>query len=83
VLQPGLAADAVLCPDGSGALAAEAGHLQTEHHAINTSGRQHCWLWPSASEGITTQREYIPRTDSDVNIRIGIPFGATMIRAKI
>lgn len=42
VLQPGLAADAVLCPDGSGALADAARHLQIEHHAINTSGRQHC-----------------------------------------
>lgn len=40
VLQPVLAADAVLCTDGSGALAAAARHLQVEHHAINASAGQ-------------------------------------------
>lgn len=38
VLQPVLAAEAVLRTEGSGALAA-ALHLQAEHHAVNTSGR--------------------------------------------
>jgi len=41
VLQPVLATDAVLCTDGSGALAAAARHLQVEHHAINASAGQH------------------------------------------
>ena len=39
-LQPALAVDAVLCTDGSGALAAAARHLQVEHHAINLSAGQ-------------------------------------------
>lgn len=34
-----LAADAVLCTDGSGALAAAAQHLGIEHHALNLSSR--------------------------------------------
>jgi len=37
VLQPLLAADAVLCTDGSAALAAAARHIGVEHHAINAS----------------------------------------------
>jgi len=37
VLQPVLAADAVLCTDGSAALAAAARHIGVEHHAINAS----------------------------------------------
>lgn len=41
VLQPVLAADAVLCTDGSGALAAAARHIGVEHHAINLSAGQH------------------------------------------
>ena len=41
VLQPVLAADAVLCTDGSGALAAAARHLGVEHHAINASAGRH------------------------------------------
>jgi len=41
VLQPVLAADAVLCTDGSGALAAAARHIGVEHHAINVSAGQH------------------------------------------
>ena len=41
VLQPVLAADAVLCTDGSGALAAAARYLQLEHHAINASAGRH------------------------------------------
>ncbi len=41
VLQPVLAADAVLCTDGSAALAAAARHLGVEHHAINASAGQH------------------------------------------
>jgi hypothetical protein len=40
VLQPVLAAEAVLCTDGSGALAAAARHLGVEHHAINASTGQ-------------------------------------------
>ena len=36
-LQPVLCADAVLCTDGSPALAAAARHIQVEHHAINLS----------------------------------------------
>jgi len=39
-LQPVLAADAVLCTDGSAALAAAARLLQVEHHAINASAGQ-------------------------------------------
>jgi transposase-like protein len=41
VLQPVLAADAVLCTDGSAALASAARHIGVEHHAINVSGGQH------------------------------------------
>lgn len=41
VLQPVLAADAVLCTDGSPALAAAARHLGVDHHAINASAGQH------------------------------------------
>lgn len=41
VLQPVLATDAVLCTDGSLALAAAARHLGVEHHAINASAGQH------------------------------------------
>jgi transposase-like protein len=41
VLQPALAADAVLCTDGSPALAAAARHIGVEHHAINASAGQH------------------------------------------
>jgi transposase-like protein len=41
VLQPVLAADAVLCTDGSAALAAAARHIGVEHHAINASAGQH------------------------------------------
>ncbi len=41
VLQPVLAADAVLCTDGSAALAAAARHLGVEHHAIKASAGQH------------------------------------------
>ncbi len=40
VLQPVLAADAVLCTDGSPALAAAARHLEVEHHAIKLSAGQ-------------------------------------------
>jgi len=40
-LQPVLAADAVLCTDGSAALAAAARHIGVEHHAINLSAGQH------------------------------------------
>jgi hypothetical protein len=36
-----LAADAVLCGDGSAALAAAARHIGVEHHAINASAAQH------------------------------------------
>lgn len=46
VLQPLLAADAVLCTDGSSALAAAARHLGVEHHAINASaGQNACRAW--------------------------------------
>ena len=41
VLQPLLAADAVLCTDGSNALAAAAHYIGVEHHAINASAGQH------------------------------------------
>lgn len=41
VLQPVLAPDAVLCTDGSSALAAAARHIGVEHHAINASAGQH------------------------------------------
>lgn len=41
VLRPVLAADAVLCTDGSGALAAAARHIGVEHHAINVSAGVH------------------------------------------
>lgn len=41
VLQPVVAADAVVCTDGSSALAAAARHLGVEHHAINASAGQH------------------------------------------
>ena len=41
VLQPVLASDAVLCTDGSAALAAAARHIGVEHHAINASAGQH------------------------------------------
>ena len=41
VLQPVLAPDAVLCTDGSGALAAAARHIGVEHHAVNFSADQH------------------------------------------
>ena len=41
VLQPVLAADAVLCTDGSAALARAARHIGVEHHAINLSASQH------------------------------------------
>ncbi len=41
VLQPVLAADAVLCTDGSVALASAARHIGVEHHAINLSAGQH------------------------------------------
>ena len=41
VLQPLLAADAVLCTDGSGSLAAAASHLGVEHHCIIVSAGQH------------------------------------------
>lgn len=37
VLRPTLAKDALLCTDGSGALAAAARSLEIEHHAINVS----------------------------------------------
>ena len=40
VLHPVLAVDAVLCTDGSGALAAAARHIGVEHHAINASAGQ-------------------------------------------
>jgi transposase-like protein len=40
VLQPVLATDAVLCTDGSPALAAAARCLEVEHHAINLSAGQ-------------------------------------------
>jgi transposase-like protein len=40
VLQPLLAADAVLCTDGSNALAAAARHIGVEHHALNLSAGQ-------------------------------------------
>ena len=36
-----LAADAVLCTDGSVALASAARHIGVEHHAINLSAGQH------------------------------------------
>lgn len=39
VLQPLLARDAVLCTDGSAALAAAARHIGVEHHAINANDR--------------------------------------------
>lgn len=41
VLQPVLAADAVLCTDGSPALAAAARHIGVEHQAINVSAGEH------------------------------------------
>lgn len=41
VLQPVLAADAVLCTDGSSALAAAARHINVEHHAIKVSAGEH------------------------------------------
>jgi hypothetical protein len=41
VLKPVLATDAVVCTDGSLALAAAARHLGVEHHAINASAGQH------------------------------------------
>lgn len=41
VLEPALAADAVLCTDGSGALAAAAIRIGVEHHAINVNAGQH------------------------------------------
>lgn len=41
VLLPVLAGDAVLCTDGSGALAAAARFIGVEHHAINVSAGQH------------------------------------------
>jgi transposase-like protein len=41
VLQPVLAVDAVLCTDGSNALAAAARHIGVEHHAINASAGEH------------------------------------------
>lgn len=41
VLQPVLAADAVLCTDGSPALAAAARHIRVEHQAINVSAGEH------------------------------------------
>jgi transposase-like protein len=41
VLQPLLAADAVLCTDGSGSLAAAASHLAVEHHCVIVSAGQH------------------------------------------
>ena len=41
VLQPVLPADAVLCTDGSAALAAAARHIGVEHHAISASAGQH------------------------------------------
>lgn len=40
VLQPVLAPDVVLCTDGSGALAAAAGHIGVEHRALNASAGQ-------------------------------------------
>lgn len=40
VLQPTLAADAVLCTDGSRALAAAASHIGVEHRAVNISAGQ-------------------------------------------
>jgi ISXO2-like transposase domain len=40
VLQPVLAADAVLCTDGSPALAAAVHHIDAEHHVINLSAGQ-------------------------------------------
>ncbi|MFN5165131.1 MAG: IS1595 family transposase, partial [Pseudomonadota bacterium] len=41
VLQPVLAADAVLCTDGSVARARAARHIGVAHHAINHSAGQH------------------------------------------
>ena len=41
VLVPVLATDAVLCTDGSAALAAVARHIGIEHHAINASKGEH------------------------------------------
>lgn len=41
VLQPALAPDAVLCTDGSAALAAAARHIGMEHRAINLSSGRH------------------------------------------
>lgn len=41
VLQPVLAVDAVLCTDGSAALARAARHIGVEHHAINVSAGRH------------------------------------------
>ena len=41
VLEPVLAADAALCTDGSGALAAAARHIGVEHHAIDVSAGRH------------------------------------------
>ena len=41
VLQPVLAHDAVLCTDGSSALAAAARHIGLEHHAVNASAGEH------------------------------------------
>lgn len=41
ILQPVLATDAVLCTDGSTALAAAARHIGVEHHAINASAGEH------------------------------------------
>lgn len=40
VLQPVLMADAVLCTDGSGALAAAAAHIRVVHHGLNASAGQ-------------------------------------------
>lgn len=40
VLQPILMADAVLCTDGSGALAAAAAYIGVVHHGLNTSAGQ-------------------------------------------
>lgn len=41
VLQPMPATDAVLCTDGSTALAAAARYIGVEHHAINASAGEH------------------------------------------
>ncbi len=41
VLQPVMAIDAVLCTDGSKALAAAARYIGVEHHAINASAGEH------------------------------------------